>query len=82
MLRNYLKITFRNLLRNKAYLVINTLGLGIALACCMTAYLLLAFNIEFDKAFADEDVEDVFMMHTHVTYTDGIPHIMALHLSV
>ena len=73
MLRNYLKITFRNLLRNKAYLVINTLGLGIALACCMTAYLLLAFNIEFDKAFADKEVEDVFMMHTHVTYTDGIP---------
>ena len=71
MLRNYLKITFRNLLRNKAYLVINTLGLGIALACCMTAYLLLAFNIEFDKAFSDEEVQDVFAMHTHVTYTDG-----------
>ncbi len=71
MLRNYLKITFRNLRKNKAYLIINTLGLGVSLACCVTAYLLLAYNLEFDSSMPDEAVEDVFVVHTHVDYADG-----------
>ena len=49
MLRNYLKIAFRQLIKNKSYLIINTLGMGVALACGLTAYILVAFNIEFDS---------------------------------
>ena len=64
MLKNYIRIAFRNLLKNKSYVIINTFGLGIALACCITAYLLLAFNIEFDNFHKPEKVANIFKIHT------------------
>ena len=71
MVKNFFKVALRNLLRNRSYVIINTLGLGISLACCITAYLVIAYNVEFDDAFSEEEVEDVFMVHTHVTFSDG-----------
>ncbi|MFT6868659.1 MAG: putative ABC transport system permease protein, partial [Cyclobacteriaceae bacterium] len=71
MFRNYLQIAFRSLLKNKSYVLINTFGLGIALACCITAYLLLAFNIEFDDFYEDDKVADIFRIHTNFTQPEG-----------
>jgi putative ABC transport system permease protein len=71
MFKNYLLIALRNLIKNKSYVIINTLGLGLALACCITAYLLLAFNIEFDNFHADKKVEKIFKVHTHFKEKDG-----------
>ena len=48
MLKNYLKITFRSLMKNKLFTFINIFGLGIALACCIVAYLNWDYNIKFD----------------------------------
>lgn len=49
MFKNYLTIAIRNLWKNKSYIIINIFGLGISLACCVAAYLVLAsYNIEFD----------------------------------
>ena len=48
MLKNYLKITFRSLWKNKLFAFINVLGLGIALACCIVAYLNWDYNVKFD----------------------------------
>lgn len=66
MIRNYLLIALRNLLKNKNYVIINTLGLGIALACCLTAYILIAYNIEFDDFHKKDKVENIFRVHSHV----------------
>ncbi|HEY4656344.1 MAG TPA: FtsX-like permease family protein [Cyclobacteriaceae bacterium] len=71
MIKNYLRVAFRTLLKNKSYVVINTLGLGISLACCITAYLLLAFNIEFDKFHDSERVSRIFKFHTLSKEKDG-----------
>lgn len=71
MLRNYLQVALRGLRRNKSYVVINTLGLGISLACCITAYLLLAYNIEFDSFHNSDKVSRVFKIHTLSTEKDG-----------
>lgn len=71
MIKNYFKIAYRNLLKNKSYVIINTMGLGVALACCITAYLLLAFNIEFDSFHLDEKVSNVFKIHAHIKEKDG-----------
>ncbi len=49
MLYNYFKITLRNLWKNKLFVSINIVGLGIALACCIVAYLNWQYNSEFDK---------------------------------
>lgn len=65
MIKNYLLVVLRNLRKYKNYVIINTLGMGIALACCITAYLLLAYNIEFDSFHADEKVDKIYRVHTH-----------------
>lgn len=66
MIKNYLLIALRNLLKNKNYVIINTLGLGIAMACCLTAYILIAYNIEFDDFHSDDKVGNIFRVHSHV----------------
>lgn len=71
MIKNYLLVAFRGLLKNKAYVVINTLGLGISLAFCITSYLLLAYNIEFDNFHGDKKVSDIFVIHTLSTEKAG-----------
>jgi len=38
MFQNYLKIALRHISRNKGYVFINVIGLGIALACCLIAF--------------------------------------------
>lgn len=49
MLKNYLLVTFRNLLKNKIFALINIVGLGIALAVCIVAFFNHMFNFEFDR---------------------------------
>lgn len=49
MFKNYLKVTLRNLLKNKVFVSINIVGLGLALACCIVAYLNSKYSWDFDK---------------------------------
>ncbi len=74
MIKNYLLVAFRTFSKNKSYIVINALGLGISLACCIAAYLLLAFNIEFDNFHDDQKVARIFRFHALSTDKEGKPH--------
>jgi putative ABC transport system permease protein len=47
MIRNFIKIAFRNMMRNKAYSFINIFGLSVGVACC----LLLAFYIQDEMSY-------------------------------
>lgn len=55
MLQNYFKIALRNLRRNKIYVLINVLGLGLALASGIIAYLNWKFNDDFDNQHRQKD---------------------------
>jgi putative ABC transport system permease protein len=55
MLKNYIKIAFRNLLRYKVFSVINILGLAIGLACCMLISLYVKDELGYDKFHANAD---------------------------
>ncbi|MEI9917528.1 MAG: ABC transporter permease [Bacteroidota bacterium] len=74
MILNYLKVAIRRLLKNKVYLFINTLGMGIAIACAMTAYLLVAYNIEFDAAVNANQVKNIVKVVHHRKNSDGDPY--------
>jgi len=49
MLLNYLKIIFRNFLRQKGFYLINVLGLSIGFACSILIILFVTFELGFDK---------------------------------
>ena len=49
MIKNYLVVTFRNLLKNKVFTIINIIGLGIALSVCIVAFFNNMFFYEFDR---------------------------------
>jgi putative ABC transport system permease protein len=49
MIKNYFKITLRVLWKNRVYVIINLLGLGFALACCILSYLNYDYRASFDK---------------------------------
>ena len=48
MFQNYLIVTFRNFKRNLLYVLINVMGLGLALAVCIVAYISNKYDYDFD----------------------------------
>jgi len=50
MIKNYLLITLRSLMKNKLFILINVFGMGIAIACCIVAYVNWDFSEGWDRA--------------------------------
>lgn len=55
MLKNYLKIAYRNLLKNKAHSLINIAGLSVGMAVAMLIGLWIWDELSFDKSFKNYD---------------------------
>lgn len=53
MIRNYLKIAFRNLLRSKIFSFINIFGLSVGLATCLLIMLYVIDELSYDKHHKD-----------------------------
>jgi putative ABC transport system permease protein len=51
----YLKIAFRNLLRHRKHALLNVLGLAVALAACIIIFLVIQFELSFDKHLKNYD---------------------------
>src|SRR6185436_12332151 len=49
MLKNYFKIAWRNLMKNKTFSFINVFGLSIGLTSCMLITLYLYHELSYDK---------------------------------
>ena len=49
MIKNYLLIAFRNLLKNKGFSFINIFGLAIGMAACLLILQYVTFELSFDK---------------------------------
>src|SRR6478736_3116293 len=76
MFRNYLKTAIRNLKRNKAYAVINILGMAVGIAACLLIFLVVQFETSFDKFHANGNqiyrVGTEFHNQDGVSYSEGI----------
>ena len=55
MLKNYIKITFRNLIRNRVSTIINLLGLSLGISVCLLLFLLIDYELNFDKFHSKRD---------------------------
>lgn len=49
MIKNYFTIAVRNFLRNRNYTFINILGLSIGICSCIVIFLLITYELSFDK---------------------------------
>ncbi len=55
MLRNYVKSSYRSLLKNKVYSAINISGLTVGIACCLLISLYVQDEMSYDNFFQDSD---------------------------
>jgi putative ABC transport system permease protein len=55
MFKNYFKIAWRNLMRNKSYAAINITGLAIGIAACLLIFLVIQFETSFDSFHTNKD---------------------------
>ncbi len=49
MIKNYLKISFRNIWRQKSFSIINIMGLAIGMAACFLIFLYVSFELSYDS---------------------------------
>src|ERR1700741_3820729 len=55
MIKNYLKVAFRNFWRHKLFTLINVIGLSIGISAALIIYLLVHYDFTFDKFHKDGD---------------------------
>lgn len=55
MLKNYLKIAWRNIIRHKIYGIINVLGLALGISACLVIYLITRFELSYDTFHSDKE---------------------------
>lgn len=49
MIKNYIKIAWRNLLRHKTFSIVNILGLAIGIAACLIIFIYVRHELTFDQ---------------------------------
>ena len=55
MFKNYLKIAFRNLIKQKGYTIINVLGLAIGMAACVVMLIFVQDELSYDQFHEKSD---------------------------
>lgn len=70
MLKNYLKITFRNILKMKAYLLVNIFGLSLGLACTILATVFVMDEYSFDDFHTQ--AKDIYRINKFYTNEVGV----------
>ena len=77
MLRNYLKIAYRTLLRYKAYTALNVLGLTLGVTCAILIFMMVKFHLSFDQYHSKANRVVRIVSHFNTPdgdfYTPGVP---------
>lgn len=66
MIRNYFKVAFRNLWRNKGYSAINIFGLATGLATCLVIILFITDELSYDRFYKNAD--RIYRINSDITF--------------
>ena len=66
MILNYIKIAYRNIVRQKVYSIINILGLAVGMACAILLLLFVRDELSYDKHNSKH--ERIYMVQSHFTF--------------
>ena len=69
MLKNYFKVAFRHLSKNRTYTTINVLGLALSITCTIIIYVFVSYELNFD-AFHSQS-ENTYRVVEHSRTADG-----------
>ena len=61
MIRNYFKTAWRNIVKNKAFSLINIAGLSIGMAACLLILQYVSFELSFDQF--NKQASDIYRVH-------------------
>lgn len=75
MFQHFVKIAFRNILRQKAYSFINIVGLALGLAC--TLFILLWINDELSYDKFHTKIDNLYRLEEDQKFGDGVFHTSA-----
>jgi hypothetical protein len=67
MIRNYFTIAYRTLWRNKFHSIINITGLAIGISACLIIYLIVNFELSFNKGISNYD--RIYRIHSKFSGT-------------
>ncbi|HAA19327.1 MAG TPA: hypothetical protein DCP28_11350, partial [Cytophagales bacterium] len=65
MLQNYLKVSWRNLVRQRRYSLINLAGLSLGLCCFLLIYLFVNHERSYDRFY--ENAEGIYRVYEHAS---------------
>jgi putative ABC transport system permease protein len=69
MIKNFIKVAVRNLVKNKFYTSINIIGLAVGLATCLLILLYVLDELSFDKY--NKNAERIFRVNNEVKFGDN-----------
>ncbi len=72
MLKNFFTITFRSFIRNWNYTLINSLGLSVGIASCLIIFLIINFELGFDKFHSNN--EHIYRVVHDLENASGVGH--------
>jgi len=72
MFKNYLKVAFRNIIKNRTYSIVNVIGLAIALICAIFIMIWVHYELSYDRYHAK--VDQICLAYLKGTQEDNISY--------
>jgi len=76
MLKNFIKITLRNLFKKKVFSIINIAGLALGMAACISIFYYVGYEFSYEKNFSEsENIYRIYLKRIQKDRTRGITYL-------